>query len=440
MSFVFKLQWLNTKYIILAGLIFLGFNLNAQKLVVDNSGFFYQVAPLFDFKKSVVSLTFDDGSKNQFEIGMPMLKERGLPATFYLITNIIDTATNKLLAKNNSPEFEFGSHTSTHPDLIKIGDAEDRTELLSSKSFLKSNFGNDAGLTMSYPWGRYNPRVKKISSEYYMAARSTDPGYNSFYHLDRYSLKVQSFDRHTDLEMANAWVYSARNTNRWLIEMIHGINGIGYSPVDSGMFSAHLDFIKDSQNDIWCSTVSNVIKYIDESKNAIVECDLCSDSIYTIRVDDFLDDSVYDQLLTLRIKIPSYWEEVSVSDIEKPRIEINNKSKFVIFNALPDNSQHFIRPTFLSMPKEENGLKVVFMSENPFNDKIILTLESFEKCKIDVFLYDMSGRILIHQSEMSASGIINYFFNTSKMSSGAFILRVNSSNGQSIVRKFIKAG
>jgi peptidoglycan/xylan/chitin deacetylase (PgdA/CDA1 family) len=42
-----------------------------------------------DGKQACVSLTFDDSSINQFRIGVPLLNERSLPATFFIITGNI---------------------------------------------------------------------------------------------------------------------------------------------------------------------------------------------------------------------------------------------------------------------------------------------------------------------------------------------------------------
>src|SRR5450759_1666208 len=224
---------LNKKYIFLAIIICFGLKLSAQKLSFDNSNFFYQIYPIYNFKQSIVSLTFDDGYITQFTIGIPVLKERSLPATFYLITNNVDSVTKSIISENLSKDFEYGSHTVTHPDLIKIGNAEANNELLNSKLFLQKYFGVNSGLTMAYPWGIYNSSVKQIAKNYYLAARSTDVGYNSFYSLDRYALKMQNFDKRTEVYQANQWVDYAIKNKLWLIEMIHGIDNAGYSPIDS---------------------------------------------------------------------------------------------------------------------------------------------------------------------------------------------------------------
>ena len=39
-----------------------------------------------DGKKAAISLTFDDGSPNQFSVALPMLNKLKIPATFFIIT------------------------------------------------------------------------------------------------------------------------------------------------------------------------------------------------------------------------------------------------------------------------------------------------------------------------------------------------------------------
>jgi peptidoglycan/xylan/chitin deacetylase (PgdA/CDA1 family) len=405
---------------------------------VDNSDLFYQIAPLYDFKKSIVSLSFDDGSINQFLIALPLLKEKEIPATFYVITDFVDSTIKSILLNNLSKDYEIGSHTVSHPDLIKIGGENAKMELLNSRSFLKYNFGVNAGLTMSYPWGIYNSQIQQIAKSIYLAARSTDPGYNSLNSLNRYALKTLSFDKRIRAVDADQWIDYAIQNNLWLIEMIHGINNIGYSPIYSQELEEHLDYINNVKDKIWCSTVSNVIKYIDESQKAEVECDLCNDTVYKIRLNDLLDDSIYNQPLSLRIKVPGNWDSISVSGVDKFKSEYNNKSQFILFNALPDNKEITIKPGLITVPVMEKGIRLVYLSANPFNFNIRLSVEVLDTRDIDVVLCDVNGKILSHQSEKSVCGVINIFFDTFDLANGLYILRVSSMNKNYLIEKLIR--
>ena len=228
------------RYSIILVFIFFSMNLDAQKLSIDNSGFFYQIAPIFDFKQSIVSLTFDDGYITQFTVAMPILKKMNIPATFYIITESLDSISKNLIYENLPYNFEIGSHTEDHADLVKIGNENAEKELFDSKIFLQKEFGINSGLTMSYPWGIYNNSIKQLAESYYLAARSTDVGYNSLVMLDKYALKMQSFDSHTEAFKANQWVDFSIKNHLWLIEMIHGIDNNVYSPVDSRTLIEHL--------------------------------------------------------------------------------------------------------------------------------------------------------------------------------------------------------
>jgi hypothetical protein len=291
---------------------------------------------------------------------------------------------------------------------------------------------------MSYPWGIYDNPIKQIVKKYYLAARSTDPGYNSFHALDRFALKTQGFGENTSAGNANSWVDFAIQNRLWLVEMLHGINNEGYSPIDSDILIEHLNYIKKVENNIWCSTVSNVIKYLDESKNTEISCEFCNDTVYKIRINDFMNDSVYNQPLTVKIKVPDNWDSISISNGIQFQTEYYNKNKFIKFNALPDNQLITIRPGKILVPDNESGIRLVFLSENPFFDKIKLSLEALNQQNIDIILTDMNGRLLIHQKETNVTGVINLVFDTSAFSNGLYILRVIGYGPTVITKKLMK--
>lgn len=414
------------------------FYVNAQKLTTTTYGFFYRISPVFQFKQSIVSLSFDDGYINQFKVGIPVLKAHGLPATFYLITGSIDSTTKEIIKDNITTDFELGSHTVTHPDLEKISIDDVKEQMKDSKIFLQQNFSPAEGLTFSYPYGSYNGDVKKLAGDYYLAARSADLGYNSLIFPDRYALKMQGFDKNTEVSQANLWLDFSINNHLWLIEMIHGIDGDGYSPIDSNTLSAHLDYIQQNEDKVWCATVSNVIKYFTESKATKVYCDECTDTVYNIRVNDFLDDSVYNQPLSLRIKVPTNWQNIIVSDTNNMKIDYSINGSFVLLDVLPDNKKWIIRPGTTSDSENETGIALVFLSANPITRNIRLSLEAFNAQDINVYLFNLDGKLMLREGVKSVTGIVNFTFYTASMPDGLYILRVESSSGERFIKKLVK--
>jgi hypothetical protein len=180
------------------------------------------------------------------------------------------------------------------------------------------------------------------------------------------------------------------------------------------------------------------MKYIDESKNAKIECDFCNDTVFKIRINDFMDDSVFNQPLSIRIKVPANWDSISISNTEKVKTEYNNNSKFILFNALPDNQLLTIRPRLISVPEKDSGIRLVYLSANPFFDEIRLSLDVLDQNDIDIVLCDMNGKLLIHREEKAVNGIINLFFDTSGISNGIYFLRIRSDGGVFLTKKLVK--
>ena len=62
--------------------------LMATPLCAQSSG--SEVTKWQDGKDGCVSITYDDSSINQFRVAIPLMNERGLPGTFFIITGDID--------------------------------------------------------------------------------------------------------------------------------------------------------------------------------------------------------------------------------------------------------------------------------------------------------------------------------------------------------------
>src|SRR6185312_7544266 len=48
-----------------------------------------------DGKKTAVSITYDDGSRNQFKVALPIMERLHFPATFFIITGAIEGSAHQ---------------------------------------------------------------------------------------------------------------------------------------------------------------------------------------------------------------------------------------------------------------------------------------------------------------------------------------------------------
>jgi peptidoglycan/xylan/chitin deacetylase (PgdA/CDA1 family) len=116
-----------------------------------------------------LAITFDDGYRDNFVNAMPVLKKLSLPATFFVVSRWIGTATVpwwdreagvrhplmaldeiKALSQNG---FDIGAHTRTHVDLGRVDGAMAWEEIAGARLDLEEQLGMPVDL-FAYPYGR----------------------------------------------------------------------------------------------------------------------------------------------------------------------------------------------------------------------------------------------------------------------------------------------
>jgi peptidoglycan/xylan/chitin deacetylase (PgdA/CDA1 family) len=115
-----------------------------------------------------LSITFDDGYLDNFQVAAPELKARGLPACFFVATGLVGTQQQPWWDREfgarafwmswdqvralHAQGFEVGAHTVTHVDLGRTHGADAVREIAGARARLQAEL--DAPVTLfSYPFG-----------------------------------------------------------------------------------------------------------------------------------------------------------------------------------------------------------------------------------------------------------------------------------------------
>ncbi len=146
-----------------------------------------------------VVISFDDGYKDNLTDMLPLLEERGMKATVFIVTNDIGLPgylTWDDLKTLESHGIELGSHTANHLPLTGMAPAEAADEVLKSKLMMEWK-GLRTIFVLSYPNGQYADHLPKILKDNeYLAAVTGDPGLNTFA-TDPYLLQRVNIPRPT---------------------------------------------------------------------------------------------------------------------------------------------------------------------------------------------------------------------------------------------------
>ncbi|WP_144527650.1 polysaccharide deacetylase family protein [Peribacillus simplex] len=126
-----------------------------------------------------VWLTFDDGYTDNYTDAFPILKEKDMKATVFMIGKSIDKGhhlTEDQMLEMSRNGISIESHTINHLELNRMTAVQQEAEMVQSKELFDRILGQDTTV-LSYPVGRYNEESLRLSEEAgYKMAVTTEPG------------------------------------------------------------------------------------------------------------------------------------------------------------------------------------------------------------------------------------------------------------------------
>lgn len=116
-----------------------------------------------------LTITFDDGYRDNLTVAAPILAERHIPFTVFVTSGFVESDTRFLTRQqlrelSEIPGATVGAHGMTHRPLSQLSPSELRSELRESRQFLEDIIGQSV-TTMSCPHGSISPMVMAVAQE-----------------------------------------------------------------------------------------------------------------------------------------------------------------------------------------------------------------------------------------------------------------------------------
>lgn len=171
--------------------------------------------------RNIASVTFDDGSLDNYTNAFPILKEYKIPATVFVISGCIgkpDFLSAAQIKEMSEAGIDMGSHSVTHPHMEGLAKGDLKREIVGSKKDIEAITGRPV-VAFCFPFGGFNDAARGILQEAgYKAALVTMPRDNSIkldlYRIKRIKIAPGPFSN-LDFRIKTSGYYTWFKAHRW---------------------------------------------------------------------------------------------------------------------------------------------------------------------------------------------------------------------------------
>ena len=166
MFYVIKSKTVKYVLVVLLAVVLLGISINGAVSAEVFFGYSTRKVPVYNVEteKAQVAISFDAawGADKTKEI-VDICNDFGVKATFFLVGFWVDKYEEmvKYIDQNG---FEIGTHSNTHPDMVKLSSDEQKLELTKCIDLIE-NITNKKVELFRAPYGSYNNSLLDVASE-----------------------------------------------------------------------------------------------------------------------------------------------------------------------------------------------------------------------------------------------------------------------------------
>lgn len=325
----------------------------AKHLALPTGGYgAAQIAMWKNDARGAFSITIDDSFEWEFEAWNYASQRNDLPVTFIVPANLAGT-DGAFWKQQVDAGQDVQSHSyshSTNTAMVTWSTAQIWMDYYNSVEPIFAATGQSVE-TIGYSYG-YG--LAEYAGKLFISGRGThgEPNYGG-------KIKYQSINSCSSGFNSNIWGWMQRIRNTfdptnqfyggWTNYHFHQVNVTEYTEADGTVitnekewldywFSHYLQPLRDDRS-LWADTYRNVAKYGQERDTATLTVESVSDTAITVSIHDMMDDTVFNQALTVKIMVDATWTGVTATQNGEAcfaEIVTNEQGTFVFVDVVPD--------------------------------------------------------------------------------------------------------
>lgn len=182
--------------------------------------------------KGLLSITFDDASVSQHDLGLRAAQDHGLVGTLFVVTSYAAPATTTAdtwymgwpeILDFRDAGWEIGSHSHTHPHLTKLDAGQVIAEIDTAKSIITAKTGT-APLSFAPPFGDFDTGTLKLVMErhrHHVLAWGGNRGRNPMQAVDASQIGRLEVSHQDSPTKVCGEIAEAARDGIWLVLMFH---------------------------------------------------------------------------------------------------------------------------------------------------------------------------------------------------------------------------
>ncbi len=237
-----------------------------------------------DGKKAAIVLSYDDGLNSHLDNVVPQLNAFGFKGTFFLYGYLPENRFDEWKQVSDQGH-EIGNHSLFHP--CKGNGKAGKSSRFYSENYDVPSILREIGMmsklilaitgkkpvSYAYPCGEtvvggvdYSDSLKQSGLVKYARNGKDTDGITSLDNLNPYKVPAYGVKQGSSANDLIQYAKTVVKNGGLGIFLFHGVGG-DYIDVDAGVHQELLEFINDQQDEIWVATFTEVMGFVQNTKN-----------------------------------------------------------------------------------------------------------------------------------------------------------------------------